>query len=220
MAVEVTRPVPLEFSYAETPLAQTLESLLEGGKGPVYVVHFTQAEAAESAQDFTSIAFARARKRAPSRRPWKAPDSTARMGPRLSDGCGTASACITPGFCRSIACSSSNLAQQGLLKVICGTDTLGVGINVPIRTVLFTQLCKFDAAEDRHPERARLSPNQRTRRPQRFDDVGWVVAQAPAHAIENLQLEAEEGRGREEVRQAQAAGTELRQLGQANISPA
>ena len=27
------------------------------------------------------------------------------------------------------------LAQAGLLKVICGTDTLGVGINVPIRTV-------------------------------------------------------------------------------------
>src|SRR5690606_37507134 len=36
------------------------------------------------------------------------------------------------------------LAQKGLLKIICGTDTLGVGVNIPIRTVLFTQLCKFD----------------------------------------------------------------------------
>ena len=35
------------------------------------------------------------------------------------------------------------LAQRGLLKVICGTDTLGVGVNVPIRTVLFTQLFKY-----------------------------------------------------------------------------
>src|SRR5487761_2610983 len=32
------------------------------------------------------------------------------------------------------------LAQRGLLRVICGTDTLGVGINVPIRTVVFTAL--------------------------------------------------------------------------------
>src|SRR5690606_21545644 len=36
------------------------------------------------------------------------------------------------------------LAQKGLLKVICGTDTLGVGVNIPLRTVLFTQLCKYD----------------------------------------------------------------------------
>jgi len=36
------------------------------------------------------------------------------------------------------------LAQKGLLKVICGTDTLGVGVNIPIRTVVFTKLCKFD----------------------------------------------------------------------------
>jgi superfamily II RNA helicase len=36
------------------------------------------------------------------------------------------------------------LAQKGLLKIICGTDTLGVGVNVPIRTVLFTKLCKYD----------------------------------------------------------------------------
>ena len=49
------RPVPLEFSYAETPLAQTVEGLLTTGKGPVYVVHFSQNEAAESAQDFTSL---------------------------------------------------------------------------------------------------------------------------------------------------------------------
>ena len=47
--------MPLEFSYAETPLANTLEGLAAEGKSPIYVVHFTQAEAAQSAQDFTSI---------------------------------------------------------------------------------------------------------------------------------------------------------------------
>ena len=41
------------------------------------------------------------------------------------------------------------LAQKGLLKVICGTDTLGVGINVPIRTVLFTKLSKYDGRKQR-----------------------------------------------------------------------
>src|SRR6185436_10469200 len=49
------RPVPLEYRYSDLPLPQTLEHLLVDGKGPVYVVHFTQLEAAQSAQDFTSI---------------------------------------------------------------------------------------------------------------------------------------------------------------------
>ena len=41
------------------------------------------------------------------------------------------------------------LAQAGLLAVICGTDTLGVGINVPIRTVLLTSLTKYDGRKQR-----------------------------------------------------------------------
>ena len=36
------------------------------------------------------------------------------------------------------------LAQKGLLAIVSGTDTLGVGVNIPIRTVLFTRLCKYD----------------------------------------------------------------------------
>ena len=58
------------------------------------------------------------------------------------------------------------LAQQGLLKVISGTDTLGVGVNIPIRTVLFTQLCKFDGEKTGHPQRARLPADRRARGPQ------------------------------------------------------
>ncbi len=80
------------------------------------------------------------------------------------------------------------LAQAGLLKVICGTDTLGVGINVPIRTVLFSRLCKFDgqktavlSARDFHQIAGRAGRKG-------FDDIGFVVAQAPEHVIENLRL--------------------------------
>ena len=82
------------------------------------------------------------------------------------------------------------LSQKGLLKVICGTDTLGVGVNVPIRTVLFTQLCKYSgdktailASRDFHQIAGRAGRKG-------FDDVGYVVAEAPAHVIENAKLSA------------------------------
>jgi superfamily II RNA helicase len=138
-----TRPVPLDFSWAETPLSQTLEALITDGKGPVYVVHFTQAEAAESAQDFTSINVAT--------REEKAAIASAIEGVKFSSpygadikrwlrsGIGIHHAGLLPRY-RILV---EQLAQKGLLKVICGTDTLGVGINVPIRTVLFTRLFKF-----------------------------------------------------------------------------
>ncbi|MBS0659601.1 MAG: DUF3516 domain-containing protein, partial [Verrucomicrobia bacterium] len=183
------RPVPLEFSYAETPLPQTLEELLAAGKGPVYVVHFTQADATENAQNFTSVnVCSRAEKEAighalegfrfsspfgPDLRKW------------LKHGIGLHHAGLLPKY-RVLV---EQLAQRGLLKVICGTDTLGVGINVPIRTVLFTRLCKFSgdrtgilSARDFHQIAGRAGRKG-------FDDVGWVVAQAPEHWIENQQLE-------------------------------
>jgi superfamily II RNA helicase len=80
------------------------------------------------------------------------------------------------------------LAQRGLLKIICGTDTLGVGINVPIRTVLFTRLCKFDGRQDHAPERPGFPPDFGARRAQGVRHRGFVVVQAPEHVIENLKL--------------------------------
>ena len=114
---------------------------------------------------------------------------TSPYGRTLSQaGSSTASACTTPACCRSTGVLVEQLAQQGLLKVICGTDTLGVGINVPIRTVLFSRLCKFDgektavlSARDFHQIAGRAGRKG-------FDDEGFVVAQAPEHAIENLRL--------------------------------
>ena len=189
------RPVPLEFSYVETPLAQTLESLVAGGKAPVYVVHFTQMEAAQSAQDFTSTNVCTRDEKAAIAQALEGFKFSSPYGPEikkwLRHGIGLHHAGLLPKY----RVLTEQLAQRGLLKVICGTDTLGVGINVPIRTVLFTQLCKFNgqktgilSARDFHQVSGRAGRKG-------FDDCGWVVAQAPAHAIENLLLEQKQAGG-------------------------
>ena len=182
------RPVPLEHAYSELPLAKTLETLVADGKAPVYVVHFTQLEAAQSAQDFTSINVCTREEKNAIGNAIEGFKFTSPYGPDirkwLKHGIGLHHAGLLPKY-RVLV---EQLAQKGLLKIICGTDTLGVGINVPIRTVLFTRLCKFDgqktgilSARDFHQIGGRAGRKG-------FDDRGWVVAQAPEHVIENLKL--------------------------------
>jgi hypothetical protein len=182
------RPVPLEHAYSELPLAKTLESLVADGKAPVYVVHFTQLEAAQSAQDFTSLNVCTRDEKAAIANTLEGFKFTSPYGPEikkwLRHGIGLHHAGLLPKYRVLI----EQLAQKALLKVICGTDTLGVGINVPIRTVLFTRLCKYDgqktgilSARDFHQISGRAGRKG-------FDDKGWVVAQAPEHVIENLKL--------------------------------
>jgi len=189
------RPVPLEYAYSEIPLAQTLERLAGDGKSPVYVVHFTQLEAAQSAQDFTSINVCTRDEKAALGNALEGFKFSSPYGPDirrwLKHGIGLHHAGILPKY-RVLV---EQLTQRGLLKVICGTDTLGAGINMPIRTVLFTRLCKFDgqktgilSARDFHQIAGRAGRKG-------FDDRGWVVAQAPEHVVENLKLEEKEGRG-------------------------
>jgi len=184
----VDRPVPLSHEYSELPLAKTLESLIADGRAPVYVVHFTQLDAAQSAQDFTSINVASREEKNLIGNALEGFKFTSPYGPDirkwLKHGIGLHHAGLLPKY-RVLV---EQLAQRGLLKVICGTDTLGVGINVPIRTVLFTRLCKFDgqktvilSARDFHQIAGRAGRKG-------FDDKGWVVAQAPEHVIENLKL--------------------------------
>src|SRR5206468_3053775 len=97
------------------------------------------------------------------------------------------------------------LAQQGLLKVVSGTDTLGVGVNVPIRTVLFTQLIKFDGEKTAQlTVRDFLQVAGRAGR-KGFDERGYVVAQAPEHVIENLKLEQKKQAGKKVVRKSPPA---------------
>jgi superfamily II RNA helicase len=182
------RPVPLDYAYSEIPLALTLEKLVAEEKAPVYVVHFTQADAAQSAQDFTSLNLASREEKNAVAAAIADFRFTSPYGPDirrwLKQGIGLHHAGLLPKY-RVLA---EQLAQRGLLKVICGTDTLGVGINVPIRTVLFSRLCKFDgqktavlSARDFHQIAGRAGRKG-------FDERGYVVAQAPEHAIENLRL--------------------------------
>jgi superfamily II DNA/RNA helicase len=187
------RPVPLDFEYRETPLHETVEFLLRAGKSPIYVVNFTQRECAERAQGLTSANIAsREEKR-------QIADALAEFrfdtgyGKELrrfvGHGIGVHHAGLLPKYRLLV----ERLAQQGLLKVIFGTDTLGVGVNIPIRTVLFTKLCKFDGEKV-----AILSVrefNQIAGRAGRkgFDDQGSVVCQAPEHVIENLRIAARAG---------------------------
>ncbi len=186
--ISTDRPVPLAHEYSELPLAKTLESLVASQRAPVYVVHFTQLEAAQSAQDFTSINVCSRDEKAAIANALENFKFTSPYGPEikkwLRHGIGLHHAGLLPKY-RVLV---EQLAQKGLLKVICGTDTLGVGINVPIRTVLFTRLCKFDgqktgilSARDFHQISGRAGRKG-------FDDQGWVVAQAPEHVIENLKL--------------------------------
>jgi superfamily II RNA helicase len=194
------RPVPLEYAYSEIPLPQTLEKLAAEGKAPVYVVHFTQKDAADSAQDFTSLNLCTREEKNAVAAAIEGFRFSSPHGPDvrkwLKQGIGVHHAGLLPKY-RVLV---EQLAQRGLLKVICGTDTLGVGINVPIRTVLFTRLCKFDgqktavlSARDFHQIAGRAGRKG-------FDDLGHVVAQAPEHVIENRKLEEKAKDGKRVVK--------------------
>lgn len=187
------RPVPLTFRYASTPVHETLSELLHGGQAPVYVVHFSQAGALERAQAMMSTnVCTRAEKDALA----EAIGSfrfAAGFGKTLSrlvrHGIGVHHAGMLPKYRRLV----ERLAQAGLLKVICGTDTLGVGINVPIRTVLLSALTKFDGTRQRQLSAREF--HQLAGRAGRagYDTDGYVVVQAPEHVIENAKALAKAG---------------------------
>src|SRR5580658_7716272 len=179
------RPVPLVFSYVVQPLHDTLEELLSTGQAPVYVVHFTQAAALEQAQALMSInVCSRAEKDAIADLIGDFRFATG-FGKTLSrlvrHGIGVHHAGMLPRYRRLV----ETLAQAGLLKVICGTDTLGVGINVPIRTVLFTALSKYDGKKTRLLQAREFHQIAGRAGRAGFDTAGRVVVQAPEHVIEN-----------------------------------
>ena len=184
----VVRPVPLEYAYAEVPLPHTIETLVDEGKTPAYVVHFTQADAASSAQDFTSLKICTREQKAEIADRIAAFDFSSPYGGSvrkwLRHGIGLHHAGLLPKY-RVLV---EQLAQLGLLKVICGTDTLGAGINVPIRTVVFTRLCKFDGQKTAHLTARDFHQIAGRAGRKGYDDRGFVVVQAPEHIIENLRL--------------------------------
>ncbi len=188
-----TRPVPLSYEYRVTGMTETLTELLETHQAPVYIVHFTQAQAVERAQALMSINMCTRAEKDEIAKLIGNFRFTTKFGRSLSryvrHGIGVHHAGMLPKYRRLV----ERLAQAGLLKVICGTDTLGVGVNVPIRTVLFTALSKYDGTRVR-TLRAREF-HQIAGRAGRagFDTSGYVVAQAPEHVIENEKALAKAG---------------------------
>ncbi|NUR06756.1 MAG: DUF3516 domain-containing protein [Nocardioidaceae bacterium] len=185
VVTSAVRPVPLTFEWALTPLHETIEQLLQTHQSPVYVVHFTQAAALERAQALTSINVCTREEK----------DRIAELiggfrfspgfGKTLSrlvkHGIGVHHAGMLPKYRRLV----EQLAQAGLLKVICGTDTLGVGINVPIRTVLFTGLSKYDGRRQRILKAREFHQIAGRAGRAGYDTAGTVVVQAPEHVVEN-----------------------------------
>jgi hypothetical protein len=187
------RPVPLIYEYVTTPLHETITERLETHQAPIYVVHFSRAAAVEQAQGLVSLRIAtRAEKD-------KIADLignfrfTAGFGRTLSrlvrNGVGVHHAGMLPRYRRLV----ERLAQAGLLKIICGTDTLGVGINVPIRTVLLTSLSKYDGVRPRLLTAREFHQIAGRAGRAGYDTVGMVVVQAPDHVVANEKALAKAG---------------------------
>ncbi|MER7079525.1 Helicase conserved C-terminal domain-containing protein [Saccharopolyspora kobensis] len=187
------RPIPLTFRYAKTPLHETIEELLAGQQAPVYVVYFNQASALEQAQALMSVKVASREQRDEIAEAIGDFRFTAGFGKTLSrlvrHGIGVHHAGMLPKYRRLV----EQLAQAGLLKVICGTDTLGVGINVPIRTVLITGLTKYDGVRTRHLKAREFHQIAGRAGRAGYDTAGYVVVQAPEHEIENERALAKAG---------------------------
>jgi superfamily II RNA helicase len=187
------RPVPLYYSYVLTPLQETIEDLLAGGQAPIYVVHFTQESAIERAQALMSINVCTREEKDRIAELIGDFRFTAGFGRTLSrlvrHGIGVHHAGMLPKYRRLV----ETLAQAGLLKIICGTDTLGVGINVPIRTVLFTGLSKYDGVRQRHLKVREFHQIAGRAGRAGFDEAGGVVVQAPEHVIANEKALAKAG---------------------------
>ncbi len=189
----VERPVPLHFSYARTPVHETVEELLETGQAPVYIVHFSQAAAMERAQALSSVRIVSREQRDAIAEAIGGFRFTTAFGRTLSRyvraGIGVHHAGMLPRYRRLV----ETLAQRGLLRVICGTDTLGVGINVPIRTVMITALAKYDGQRMRQLSAREFHQVAGRAGRAGYDTAGTVVVMAPEHEIENTAAVAKAG---------------------------
>ena len=191
--LDAPRPVPLSYEFVETPLEGTVELALRDGDAPLYIVHFSQEAALKSAQALSSYGVSSKDQREALKNAVKGVRFTTTFGKTLKrlilTGVGVHHAGMLPRYRLLV----EKLAQQGLLPVICGTDTLGVGINVPIHTVLLTQLTKFDG---RHMRRLNAREfHQIAGRAGRagFDTEGRVIAEATEYDIERAKALAKAG---------------------------
>jgi superfamily II RNA helicase len=193
VVTSVQRPVPLFYSFRLSPLHETIEELLSTNQAPIYVVHFTQAAALERAQSLMSINVCSREEKDRIAALIGNFRFTAGFGKTLSrlvrHGIGVHHAGMLPKYRRLV----ERLAQAGLMKIVCGTDTLGVGINVPIRTVVFTALSKYDGQKVRLLKAREFHQIAGRAGRAGYDTVGNVVVQAPEHVIENEKALAKAG---------------------------
>ncbi len=193
LVTSVHRPTPLFHQWRMTPVAESVTEAVEKGLAPVYLVHGSQAAAIEQAQSLVSLPL--------TTRPQREAIAEALKGVRLNtgfgqmlarflrNGVGVHHAGMLPRYRRLV----EKLAGEGLLPAICGTDTLGVGINIPIRTVLLSALTKYDGNKVRTLKAREFHQLAgRAGRPG-FDPDGHVWAQAPEHIIDNERALARAG---------------------------
>ena len=193
LVANAERPVPLHHYYATTPMHETIQDLLDTQQAPIYVVHFTQASALERAQALMSVNVCSKEEKAAIADMIGGFRFSSAFGTTLSrlvrHGIGVHHAGMLPKYRRLV----EQLAQAGLLKVICGTDTLGVGINVPIRTVVFSALSKYDGTRTRLLQVREFHQIAGRAGRAGFDTSGYVVVQAPDHVIERTRALAKAG---------------------------
>ncbi len=183
------RPVPLIYEYVETPLHETVAKLISQDRAPIYLVNFTQRDCAEEAQNFLSTDFCTKEEKKKIALALEGTKFSSPYGKEIQKlikhGIGIHHAGLLPKYRILI----ERLAQKGLLKIISGTDTLGVGVNVPIRTVLFSKLCKFDGEKTQILSVRDFQQISGRAGRRGFDHQGSVIVQAPEHIIENLRME-------------------------------
>ncbi len=184
------RPVPLTFSYRETPIHETVGALLEADEAPIYLVNFTQRACAEQAQNLLSINVCTKEEKRAIGNELEGVRFLTPYGKELQRflraGIGVHHAGLLPKYRLLV----ERLAQAGLLKVVSGTDSLGVGVNIPIRTVVFRQMSKWDGEKTRILSARQFHQIAGRAGRRGFDDHGSIVVQAPEHMIENKQIEA------------------------------
>ncbi len=182
-----TRPVPLSFEYRRTPLHETIESLLRADNAPLYVVHFTQAQVLTAAQALTSAQVTTRPEReaiAAALEGFRfAPGFGRTLSRLLHHGIGVHHGGMLPKYRRLV----ERLTQAGLLRVVVGTDTLGVGVNLPLRTVVLTGLAKYDGTTSRLLSAREFHQIAGRAGRAGYDTSGLVVVQAPEHVIDNEQ---------------------------------
>ena len=185
---DAPRPVPLAYEYVDTALEGTVELALRRDEAPLYIVHFSQDAALATAQSLANFGIATKEQREAVKEAAKGTRFTTAFGKILkrliSNGVGVHHAGMLPRYRLLV----ERLAQQGLLPVICGTDTLGVGINVPIHTVVLTALTKFDGYKMRRLRAREFHQIAGRAGRAGFDTEGMVIAEAPEYEIENAKL--------------------------------